>query len=112
MMHYTVEIAPGRTELVDEDAVAVAALEAVMRDLSEDCYHAGWMSGLEDELWARCQAEQPDRYGHCDAAEISDRLAALRVLSELAGCWLTWDDGKGDPVPISLREWRRRLGEA
>ena len=88
----------------------MAAIEAIMRDLSEDCYYAGWESGIEKDLWNKCRDDRPSGYGQCSAAEIADRLAALRALSEMAGGWLVYDDDERGPVPIGLAEWRRLVG--
>ena len=65
------------------------ALCDFMSSLSEAAWHAGWMDGLEFELW-RAVVEGPFRYGRLDLTAM--HIARLRDLSESCGGWIHFDD--------------------
>ncbi len=74
------------------------ALAEAMSWLSEAGYHAGWMDGLECELW-RGIVEGPCRYGQCDLTV--DHIERLQRLSEACGGWIVFDGDKEESfVPI------------
>ena len=76
-------------------------MTSTMRDISEDHYAAGWMSGLEQKLWIAVQRlPEPTDYGlgRIDAK----RLEKLKAVSELLG---EWTDGENF---IPLAEWMRK----
>jgi hypothetical protein len=90
---------------LDQDAAE--ALLKLMADISEEHYAAGWMQGLEDCLWWIAHGGDP-RYGTHDVA--SERIVALRELSERAGGWWFWDStGERDETFIGLDAWTRRF---
>ncbi|HVU16650.1 MAG TPA: hypothetical protein VHD32_06985 [Candidatus Didemnitutus sp.] len=70
-----------------------------MSEISEAGYHAGWMAGLEYDLWRILLRDGP-RYGHHD---LSDRERdRLRELFRRCGGWITFDDEQGESfVPIA-----------
>lgn len=89
-----------RCDLPDEGAQI--GLIALMTGISEECWCAGWMSGLEYDLW---QAKRGMSYGQ---GVITDRQSdLLRLLSEEAGGWWRWtEDG---PQFVPLDEWRDHI---
>lgn len=62
------------------------ALCSLMSGISEDAYAAGWMSGLEYDLWD-AREHGPRSYGMIWIS--SYQCKALYQLSELAGGWET-----------------------
>jgi hypothetical protein len=69
-----------------------------MSSLSEAGYHAGWMNGLEFDLW-RGVIEGPYRYGQLDLT--ADHIERLRRLSEACDGWIVFDAGREETfVPI------------
>ena len=74
------------------------ALAESMGWLSEASYHAGWMDGLEFDLW-RGVVEEPFRYGQLDLNV--DHIARLQRLSEACGGWIVFDGDREETfVPI------------
>lgn len=113
---YDLDTEPDRSR----DPEAARALYSLMRSISEECYCAGWMSGLEDALWRMLNGGSR-RYGQGEDAS-EDRtvtetsVAALRHLHERCGGWWTWHDdttGAGpDPSQwgarfVTIEEWTR-----
>ena len=60
-----------------------------MSSLSEAAWYAGWMEGLEFELW-RAIIDGPFRYGRLELT--TTHIERLRVLSESCGGWILFDD--------------------
>jgi hypothetical protein len=83
------------------------ALTDYMSELSESAYYAGWMSGLEFELW-RAVVDGPRRYGVLDIT--AEHIAELRRLSKACGGWIYFDD-ETEETFASLDDWRRRYAE-
>lgn len=90
-------------------------LHDLMSDISEDCYCARWMMGLEHAIWGALQ-DGDRRYG---AGEMdAEQLEKCRALaSELDG-WVIWYDDDNDPeLPVeewgprfvSMADWLRRV---
>ena len=75
-------------------------LAVLMSDISESAFFAGWMSGLEFELW-KAVVDGPRRYGQMfiDQALV-DRLKAL---SDQCGGWIAWD-GECESF-VALNDW-------
>lgn len=98
----------GKAVLDQYEATAVAeALGVVMSEISEECYCAGWLSGLEYILW-RFVVNGPGSFGQgeVDAAAV----ARLKHLSEVCGGWMVWDEVAWRRfVPMS--EWLVMFGE-
>jgi hypothetical protein len=82
----------------DEDAAL--RLVALMRDLSEETYSAGWLSGLEHMLWRLVQGGTAGVFDPDDAS-----VDLLRGLSEQAGGWWRWDKAMGGEVFVPMAEW-------
>lgn len=93
-----------------EDAAEGArwGLLALMTGLSEACWCAGWMDGLETALW-RLAAEGGGKYG---MGEVTPRQAMLLdVLAAEAGGWWAWPDGFDDgPVFVAAEAWEKMRG--
>ena len=81
---------------------AQLGLIGLMTGISEEYYCAGWMSGLEYDLWL---IEPGSHYGQ---GVITERQAALlRLLSEECDGWWHWTaDGAKF---IRLEKWRQKL---
>jgi hypothetical protein len=94
--------APGRTA-----ELAKAALLRLMEDISEDCWCAGWMSGLEGQLWQA--VTDPESY-YAKHGGIKPHIPGLRQLAEEAGGWWMWDDNDADGrVFVPLEAWKERF---
>ncbi len=87
----------------EQHAVGVRGLVAMMSDLSEDHYCAGWLHDNEHYLW-QC-VQQPDlAYGHAplDAETIADLRAAVAMV----GGWVRCQGAPThDAAFASLAEW-------
>ena len=83
------------------DRDAARSLAAKMSDISEDCYCAGWLSGLEHSLWWFVVGG-PGEWGMGKVDE--DDVRALRALSEKCGGWIVWRESVGE-VFVPLAEW-------
>lgn len=70
--------------------LAARALELAMSEISERCYCAGWMSGLEVSLWEMVHHPDQRGYGMCTKEDVDTEL--LGALSDAAGGWVTWRD--------------------
>src|SRR5258708_7363254 len=77
------------------------ALAAAMSDLSEAGYHAGWLCGLEYDLW-RLMLRGGNRYGQHDVSE--GELIRLRTLSQKCGGWIVSDEER-EEVFVPMIEW-------
>ena len=73
-----------------------------MSSLSEAARCAGWMGGLEFELW-RAVIEGPFRYGRLDLA--ATHSARLRGLSEACGGWTIFD-GEREEAFVPTDRWK------
>jgi hypothetical protein len=71
-------------------------LYALMSDISEDCYCAGWMSGNEYRLW-RAVADPSDDLGYGMQTIDRSNVRALQHLSDRAGGWIYWHDDDWEP---------------
>lgn len=88
-------------------------LARLMSDISEDCWFAGWMGGLEFSLWQIMQ--NPDDRMHGMALASIEDIERLRALSDEIGAWPAWcnDLGPDDAIDglylkwVPLDEWRR-----
>ena len=75
---------------------AQAALLALMCGISEECWCAGWMSGLGADLMRIAGAGKAAEYGQCLLTQRQARL--LNDLALEAGGWWAWDSEAGRPV--------------
>lgn len=89
-----------RIECEDTSDGAAVGLLGLMKGISEEYWCAGWMSGLEFDLW---QAPAWKRYGQ---GVITERQATLlRLLSEECDGWWYYDN---DPQFIRRKDWIAR----
>jgi hypothetical protein len=79
------------------------ALADYMSELSEDAYCAGWLVGLEFELWALMQGNQRD-FGFLEFS--GEEARRLRELSDRCAGWIIYDrDTEETWMPTS--EWEQ-----
>lgn len=80
-----------------------------MSDISEHCWCAGWMDGLEFRLWELVEGDPDRRYGESQVTERD--IEDLRAISQELGGWMKWDDGE-QFVPLDqwLEEYRQWKG--
>lgn len=78
---------------------------ATMSDISEDCYCAGWMNGLEFAIWSAMQ-DGDLRYGMGEMD--ADQLERCRMLAKELDGWVIWfDDDYDESLPVD--EWGPRF---
>ena len=79
------------------------ALYELMRDISEECYCAGWMAGNEYTLWKMVSTPAAERRygrGEVEPQQIED----LRAIAAEVGGWVRWrDDDEDKDLPAA--EW-------
>lgn len=68
---------------------AAVELEALMSDISEECWCASWLIGLEFNLWAFCRGE-PGEYGMGRVGHVE--IHQLKKLSERADGWWRFEE--------------------
>ncbi|TXI83941.1 MAG: hypothetical protein E6Q40_10205 [Cupriavidus sp.] len=81
-------------------------LAEFMSHLSERSYRAGWMSGIERELWTGMQ-----KPGSSSAPIwlTSDETQRLKALSAQCGGWIVFDDILEETF-VPLIDWEARFG--
>lgn len=91
-----------------------ARLDQLMSDLSEDYWCAGWLIGLEQDLWEQLktndQPVDPDAEFFGFGSEDSRRR--LEEIGEAAArCdgWIVWKEGAGETF-VTFEEWGQILG--
>lgn len=77
-----------------KEAVKVSLLRC-FRAISEEEWYAGWYRDLEYILWEYATTNEEYRW--------------LKTLSELAGGWWVHPPDVGEPMFVSLDEWREML---
>jgi len=78
---------------------------ATMSDISEACYFAGWMSGLEFAIWGAMQ-DGDLRYGTGEMD--AEQLERCRTLAKELDGWVIWfDDDYDESMPVE--EWGPRF---
>lgn len=80
-------------------------LAELMSGLSEEAYCAGWMHGLEFELW-EAVINGPREYGRLQIT--LDHIAQLRRLSSAAGGWIAFDETEEESL-LPMDEWKLRF---
>ncbi len=85
---------------------AQQTLLVYMRYLSEEIWAAGWLMGIEYELWEwvarrRNGTEPASKF---ELANLPD-IEALSWLAEQAGGWWHWDEAAKGPKFAPLNEW-------
>lgn len=76
-----------------------------MSDISEECYCAGWMSGLEYALWGALQTSDLI-YGMSEID--AEQLQRCGQLAQELGGWIVWVDDHDLPG-TSWQEWGKRF---
>jgi hypothetical protein len=76
-----------------------------MSDISERCYDAGWMHGLEYVLWDALLNGQR-KYGH-DTISQQD-IETLGDLSKTANAWIVFDDAT-EETAMELDKWNQKF---
>lgn len=83
-------------------------LLSLMREISEDCYFAGWRIGLEYCLWrAVLQYPQPFDFGMGFIP--TEQVEELKDLAEELQEWALWTDGEVREKLIPLAEWQQHF---
>lgn len=77
-------------------------LATTMSDISERCWHAGWMQNLEYALW-HAVVNGPIKYGQGTVSR--EDIDALKWLSRAADCWIIFD-GEAQEVAIGMTPWK------
>lgn len=83
-------------------------LYALMSDLSEEHWHAGWLNGTEYTLWKAIQ-QYPEPLHWGQRAIPLDTVADLYHLALAVGGWWVW--GEDGAYFVSLGEWERLYAE-
>ena len=94
------EINPGE-RCEDTAEGAALGLLGLMSGISEEFWCAGWLIGLEFDLW---NAAANAKYGQ--GAITERQVTLLRLLSEECDGWWHWRDGADNPEFVRLNEWR------
>lgn len=90
------------------EELARDTLLRMMRDMSEDCWCAGWMMNLEFTLWDAMQAGKADLgWGMVKEGD----LIRMRCLHELAGGWWTLPKGEEFERFVNTTEWLNILSK-
>lgn len=92
----------------DQRNAARRLLEQKMSAISEYCYCAGWLDGLEYSLWSFVQ-EGPRNWGQREVTQ--NDIDELKLLSEICGGWIVWDD-KYKETFVHMNTWRGLYAEA
>ena len=88
------------------------ALADYMSVLSEECWCAGWLTGLEYALWSIVQSGTTygQSWGQSEVSAVE--MAELKRLSELVGGWIFWNPGAPTvddcPTFIPMDEWLKK----
>jgi predicted hydrolase (HD superfamily) len=77
------------------------ALARLMSEISEDRYCAGWLSGLEYELW-QIVIDGQGRFGFGALSEMD--VKDLRELSDACGGWIVYDAEQQETF-VPLDQW-------
>ena len=94
--------------MLKELTASQRALASYMSELSELAYSAGWIDGLEDDLW-RALPDKPFKYGRLDVTIA--HLVRLTELSDQCGGWIYFDHEREESF-IAFPDWHHRLAHA
>lgn len=81
----------------------------LMCDISQRCWCAGWLMGLEYSLWNIVNAGRAVRFG--DGEVTPEEVAEMRRLYEACDGWWIWDDEAGEERLVSRDNWLLLLGQ-
>lgn len=102
-MYWKKRLSLGKTKRMLFDLTTEqAALKSFMSEISERCYSAGWMQGLEYVLWGALSDGERE-YGHYFIT--AEDIQQLKLLSSRAACWIYMDDRK-EETAIELDSWK------
>lgn len=76
-----------------------------MSEISEECWCAGWMSGIENVLW-EAVLNLPNDFQSGQDIISAERIAKIRDASEWLGEWIVYQAAQGE-TPVPLDEWKR-----
>jgi len=76
-------------------------LAELMSDISEHAWRAGWMMGLEYELWQELTSATN---GSVPPLATQEQLERLSQLSKACGGWITFDQER-EELFVVLAEW-------
>lgn len=79
------------------------ALINLMKEISEDCWCAGWKRGLEYALWEIVQNPSNNEYGQ-GKVSLEDIQSLKEISSEIGG-WFIQSDKPGAPLFVPMEEW-------
>lgn len=87
-----------------------ARLYALMSDISEDCYCAGWMSDNEYTLWDAMLSHPTTEAGIPYGLGVitHEHLAALRTLAAATEGWIYWHNDDWEPG-LEPMQWGPRF---
>lgn len=94
---------------MDDGDVRDGGVAVLMSELSEDVFCAGWLIGLEFELWARVEQFRLfaacSGWGFADAAVMNDRVRELVNEVDVSGVWACWDGAASRVVVVPVEDW-------
>ena len=88
--------------------IAQQALLRLMLELSESHWCAGWMDGMEYQLWEICTQEIERQWGQ--GTITPDIIRELHQLRYLANGWWIWDEEQQEEKFIDLTAMKLRMG--
>jgi len=91
-----------------DDPHAIALLR-LMEDISESHYCAGWLMGLERDLFRITFCDGDPNYG-MDEVSVG-RRQQLKRLAEVSESWWVWDEDDPEIKRITLDEAKSRYGK-
>lgn len=83
--------------------LAKESLGSFMEDISEDVFAAGWMQGLEYDLWGMVRGYRNRHYGMSSITD--EQVAKLALLAQQSGGW--WQCGEFVPLNAWRKEYAR-----
>jgi len=90
------------------EELAKETLLRMMRDISEDCWCAGWLTDLEFTLWnAVTTGKMESGWGIVEERD----LLRMKHLHELSGGWWIWATGEDRERFVTTQDWLRILSE-
>jgi hypothetical protein len=88
--------------MIDKLTPKQQQLANLMSDISEECYYAGWMTGLEYNLWdAIVNGEK--KYGHGQITQ--DYIVQLIQISKNCNSWIYFDD-ETEETAVDFDKWQ------
>ncbi|MEI6948044.1 hypothetical protein V9K67_12675 [Paraflavisolibacter sp. H34] len=93
------------SSMIKDLTIQQRQLAGFMGDISERCYYAGWMQGLEYVLWDALLHGQR-QYGHGTISQ--KEIKALEIFSNAANAWIVFD-GEKEETAIDLQEWKKKF---